>query len=329
MKRSGGVTAAGVVLVAGSALLLLLALATVVMILFVAPKTTAAQNPLQPGIAILGGVFYLALAGWGIATAVGIFRLRPWARISIFTMSVLAVVGCILALVSILILLPVLAVPRGPQVTSMLRVVMIVTLGTPGVVAAWWLVLFTRPGVKQQFMSREAAPPAGAPATTPGGARPLSITVIAIWLLVSALAMPWVLYATWPTRPAAMPTLVFGAAIFGWKATAWSLALLAADITLGLGLWWLKPWARVGAIIYCVFSMVNMFALALRPDAFARVFGTMKSANPALASFAIPRTFLWVLALLSAALAAVALRFLIKSKTAFASPLTAPGGVAE
>ena len=311
MKRSGGVTAAGFVLLVGSAILLLIALAAAFVIPFVASKLAPAQYP--AGSVAVSIAFYLALAGWGIGTTVGLFRLRPWARISILSMSVLALVGCFLSVVSVLILLPHLPDQQDPHTMAAVRGIIIVMLGFPIAIAAWWLVLFLRPSVKQQFSGA-----AGAVLAAPISRRPVSITVIAIFLLLGVPGIIWELYLTFPARAMGIPTMVLGALVSGWWATAFSLAVLVVHLTLGLGLWRMKPWARTGGIAYSIFSIVNIIAMVLRPDSFSRIFTAVRTANPALASYPLPQDFLWFIAVFSSGLLAVTLWFLIKRKAAFA-----------
>jgi hypothetical protein len=312
MKRSGSVTAAVVVLLLGSAILALIALATALAIPVVTSKAPSA--PYLPGTFVVAIAFYLALAGWGVTTALGLLRLRPWARISILSMSVLALVICFGSVVSVLILFPNIPDQYDPHIKAVVRGVLIVSLSFPMGIAVWWLVLFLRRGVKQQF-GGAAGETLEAP---PSGGRPVSITLIAICFLLSAPQMLWMLYLTFPTRPTGIPTMVLGTWISGWGATAFCLAILAAVLTLGLGLWRMRPWARTGAIAYSVFTMLNNITMALRPDSFTRIFATMRPANPALASYPIPQGFLWFIVLFGAGLPAVALWFLIKRKASFA-----------
>jgi hypothetical protein len=311
MERSGGVTAAGVVLLIGSAILLLIALATAFAIPFTASKAPAAQFP--PGAFAAAIIFYLALAGWGVGTAVGLFRLRPWARISILSMSILALVIGFISAVSVLILLPHIPDQQDALTMAAVRGILVASFGFPMAIAAWWLVLFLRPGVRQQFSRAVGATVAATPFV-----RPVSITVIAILLLLAVPGMLWVLDLTFPTRTTAIPTMVLGVLISGWGATAFNLAVLGANLALGLGLWRMKPWARTGAIAYFSFSILNLAAMALRPEHFSRIVTAVRTANPSLASYPFPQDFLWFIAALSAGVAAAAMWFLIKSKAAFA-----------
>lgn len=307
MERSGGVTAAGVVLLVGSTVLLLIALAAAIAIPHIASKASAAPYP--PGAFAAAIIFYLALACWGVGTAVGLSRLRPWARISILSMSVLALVIGFISVVSVLILLPHMPDQQDAHTMAAVRGILVVSFGFPMAIAAWWLVLFLRPGVRQQFSST-----AGATVVATPFVRPVSITVIAVFLLLGVPGMLWVLYLMFPTRATGIPTMVLGVLVSGWGATAFNVAALAANLALGLGLWRMKPWARTGAIAYLSFSIVNLAAMALRPDNFSRIITAMRTANPALASYPLPRDFLWFIAALSTGLAVAALWFLIKRK---------------
>jgi hypothetical protein len=290
----------------------LIAVAIVFAIPFVASKGPPA--PYLPGSFVVAIAFYLALAGWGIATAVGLFRLRPWARVSILSISVLVLVTCFGSAVSVLILVPNIVDQQDPHTMAVVRAMFLVASAIPMGIAAWWLVLFLRRGVKQQFGGATGAT-LEAPCSR---GRPVSITVIAICLLLSVPGMLWMLYLTFPSRPQGIPAIVLGSLVSGWGAAAYSLAMLAAVLTLGLGLWRLQPWARTGAIVYSVFSILNSITMALRPGSVTRMLTAMETVNPALGSYPVSQGFLRFVVFFGAGLPAVALWFLCKRKASFA-----------
>jgi hypothetical protein len=89
-KRALGVTLAGIAAILGSVLLLLF----VPFLLFAAFGTPLPNAPpfLKAGLLVMS-FFLLAFAAWGIATGIGLFRLRLWSRWSILTFSVLLVLS--------------------------------------------------------------------------------------------------------------------------------------------------------------------------------------------------------------------------------------------
>jgi hypothetical protein len=94
---------------------------------------------------ILEIILFTGVAIWAIATAIGALRLRWWARISAVWIS----------LAAFLVYLPNLAkyiylVKTAPDVgwSSEILYPLVPLFG----LGIWWLILFTRPGVKAQFL---------------------------------------------------------------------------------------------------------------------------------------------------------------------------------
>src|ERR1700722_11866918 len=96
IKRSGGVTAIALFSLLGSLLMLLMA-AFMALLPFLSSTLASNDSPAPPGLAkamlFMAALMYLALAAWGIATSIGLFRLRAWARISIIIFSVLLILS--------------------------------------------------------------------------------------------------------------------------------------------------------------------------------------------------------------------------------------------
>ncbi|HEX9085558.1 MAG TPA: hypothetical protein VF836_12540, partial [Gemmatimonadaceae bacterium] len=109
MSRPVGLTASAIVAILGSILALLLA-GILVATPFIA--TAQPQPPNGAQFAIAGAAIFAALAGFGIWTSVGLFRLRSWARASIL------VIAGFVAAFSIFGLLVSLAVPLPPETTA-------------------------------------------------------------------------------------------------------------------------------------------------------------------------------------------------------------------
>ncbi len=316
MKRSVGVTSASVVLLIGSALMLLISAAAVFAAVL---KLSVTRGPLGPAMVAMGGAFYLAMAGWGAGTAVGLFRLRNWARVSVLTLSVLALAFCTIILASFLMVFTRVRGPN-PQVAKAMLESMVGSCAVPMAISVWWLLLFTRTGVRQQFASATVK----VHGSQAPGRRPLSISVIAIFLMVDAPARLWQLFLTMPTRAMHIPVILMGALISGWWATAFTSILILASLTLGIGLWRLKPWARTGAIVYSIFTMVNVISFVLRPASLDRMVMALTRTDAAfgLSQQRLPHSFFWIVALPGLAPAAFALWFLFKRKSAFDSPVT-------
>ena len=125
---------------------------------FITPVPSTTNSPFSPQffkVMMFGAaLMYMLPAAWGIATSIGLFRLKEWARISMIVFSVLLILmtafGGLMALV-----MPMPPTPNQadvPNVATAVRIVMAVFAGTLMSVGIWWLVFFTRPNVKEQFV---------------------------------------------------------------------------------------------------------------------------------------------------------------------------------
>jgi hypothetical protein len=148
------------------------------------PLATPGQpvSPIAPAIMVAFiSIFYAGSGAWGIVSAIGLLRLRNWARICF------AVFGGILCLFSLFGVLGSLAamrfvpetLPAGNNVPPGLITGMFVALGVIALLCAalgiWWIIYFNRPKVRVHFLGEDAA---SAPRQFP-----LSIAIIA-WILV-------------------------------------------------------------------------------------------------------------------------------------------------
>jgi len=299
-----GIRASAVLTIAGS----LLTLAFAGLILFgtvVKPPPTGPAAPPLP-LAVIGIVMaaiLAALSAWGIWTAVGIFRRRGWARVSI------VVFAALLTFVSASAFLVILIMPfpaQGGVSQSMMDVARWGIAGFYGVLAVigvWWLVLFNLGSTKEYFAQDAPSEPR---------ARPLSVSVIAWWLLSGALIC---------VAPAVMrvPAVVFGAVMTGWTALAVYVTFSMAQCLLGIGLLRLKEPARVAAIAYfCLTALSGLLALA--PPGFAVRMQIVQRAMPRFYPAATSAQMFqsgWALVLPGIVLAAVPVWFLLRQHAAF------------
>src|SRR5215208_8224403 len=197
MSRPVGVTASAIVAILGSILALFFAVLSVAS-LFI--ETGQPQPPNSAQFVIAGAATFAALAGVGIWTSVGLFRLRSWARTSILVCAGFLAVG------SIFSLLVTMVVPMPPEISAgtegTFRRVAAVMFGIPFAIAAWWLIQFNTRSTKAAFASgvAEAASP-----------RPLSITIIAWTNIFGGVS------ALFPILTG-VPAFLFGATFNGWMA---------------------------------------------------------------------------------------------------------------
>src|ERR1019366_10368365 len=95
--------------------------------------------------------------------------------------------------------------------------------GLYGVLAAigvWWLVLFNLSSTKEYFAQHAPSQP---------DARPLSVSIIGWYLLISAVSLAAMAVLR-------MPAFVFGAVITGWGGLAMYAVLASTQVFLGAGL---------------------------------------------------------------------------------------------
>lgn len=270
-----------------------------------------------------------ALAVWGIATVVGLLRMRSWARISIM------IIGGLLAAVSVLNALGSIAAPSLMRSMPMppnahvdpekLRLVFMLVAVFWLIVAAvgiWWLVYFAlrrtrecfllaRPEIPPGAIQTRAAQRAPGPMTdftvaqpmteedqhpvvvaTPGEnvavpahptgpvKRPVSMTVIAVLLLICALcalvdmALP-------------MPLFLLGVSITGRAAHITEAVLAVLDIAAAIGLLRLQLWGWWLTLAMFVLGLVNSLGFLL-PSYRARFFDYLQVLHQSMPMGGVP-----------------------------------------
>lgn len=251
MNRPAGVTVSAIVAILGSILALVFALAAVAS-LFVA--TPQAQPPSNVPFLISGVFIIVAASIVGIWTAVGLFRLRPWARTSILIFSAFLAIG------SAFTLLGMMAMPLPPDIsgptTQQVRRIMAITFGLPLVVAVWWLIQFNMQSTKAAF----ASPPAEL-----ASRRPISITLIA-WasIIGGASSVMGILTQS--------PAFLFGVIFNGWQAGVIYAVFGALTLYIGKGLLDLREEARILGIWWSGFTLVHTGLVTLVPSLRHRMF---------------------------------------------------------
>ncbi len=304
MNRPGGVTVSAVFLILGSLL-------TAVMgaVLLVAPSLappTTLQPPFVKAIMVSTAVVFLGCALWGVLTAVGLFRMRRWARISILVIAALLVIFCGLSLVMILF-----AFQFMPELDSMPGAgfvigMMIAIYLLPILLGIWWLVYFNRGAVKAAFLVGFV------PDESPH--RPLSIAIIA-WHAIAFGLM------TVPGVVIQFPVFIFGILLTGWKAEPIYLLFGVAQLAIGIGLLKLKPWGHTAAVWFCLFVMVHSVVFAFLPGKAERLTEMMQYYPPEFGADAkvleLASLFFWLGGVFVWVTFGTALWFLFTRKKAF------------
>ena len=269
MNRSVGVTVTAVVVLFGSGLTLL---AGVMMLFASSSDLPIPENQvhfLKYFMVFLALVLFAA-AAWGIASGTGLMRLREWSRISMLVFSALLLFVCIPGLLMFLFMpFPPPGTAPSPEMTKEMlaatRIFMAVLYGILAALGGWWIYFFNKRSTKDQFLKvripgLEGMP--GAEVISPY-ARPLSITLIAWWLLISGFIGVLGL----SVNP---PVFFLGYFFKGTYASVLMLALALVQSLIGFGLLKLRPWGRTLAIYYFQFLIFNSLTMVLIPGTQAR-----------------------------------------------------------
>lgn len=302
MSRPAGATASAVVAIMGSVFTLLMAAFMFAAAFMDLPQTQPAV-PGFGGMMIGTAVFLAGLAGLGIATAVGLLRMRPWARISIQVFATFIAAISLIALITV----PLIPVPpqTDPAAARIVRPVTLVMFGVPLIIAVWWLVQFNTRATKAAFAS-----------PTPGTAsrRPLSISIIAWFSIIGGVSclMPILMR---------MPAFLFGVTLTGWTAGVLYAFFGAVSLYFGRGLLELRERARIVAIAWYAFTIVHMSIVTLVPTVRQRMlemqsdFQVTQASQPPFDMSAFTNvTFAFI-----TVLSAVVIWFLVRNRQAFQS----------
>lgn len=314
MKRSAGVTAVAVVaIIEGILVIVFGALALLGLVMMrVGPQRANMPESIFPAEVMLGieGLLFIGIGAWTIASAVGILRLKNWARISICVLggvlaafSLFGVLGAALVASMPLPSTPGREVPPGFMTAFAWGMAAVCFLQMA--VGIWWLVFLNRRAVKEQFWSGGAAPI--------GSGRPVSITIIA-WLMVigGLFAIPFSFLQKYPA-------LLFGMLISGWLGKVFYLVFLLAYLGAGIGLLQLKPLSRTLAVWVQIFALANVTANFLVPDAIGKYMTVLQESLPKeqQGAMGMMSGFMWFGLLFGALAAGLQLYFLISRKEAF------------
>ena len=276
MKRPAGLIASTVVLALVSLLQVAMALLMAAAAEF-SPKAALSARAGAPAVSpppawlpifMYGlAVLFLGLAIWGIATAVGLHRLRNWARLSVLVIGGgMAVIGFFSALAMLAVMfmpLPASAAMGANQAHAtqiMVRAVLaFIALFYAGVLAVgiWWLVYFNRRNVRALFINAQGE--------LEESRRPLLVSLFAVLLFVGAPFCAVMAFLPFPS-------LMFGLVLEGWEKTLFFLLYAAISACTGIGLWHLKEWGRRLALALMAVGVINCSIYAFFPSLFSCFF---------------------------------------------------------
>ncbi len=270
MKRPLGVIVSACLQIAGSLVTLFLS-ASMVIVPLVAPKL-GENRPAPPPNAMFYGlaIFYFVFVVLGLATAVGLIRLRPWARVSTLIFGG-GLIFLALFLGAVFWFLP-LMVPASDQLSGsaahamrQTRSFFVVACLLVATLGGWWLYYFNRAEVSERFSRQLAVALIGASGGHQAGTSiPISIVIIACLSLLGALSTLF-LSVSWR-----MPAMFFLVLITGAAARAFYIALGSLHAYIGIGLLKLWPSARYLAIGLYVYGSLNCLICLLLPQRYLR-----------------------------------------------------------
>jgi hypothetical protein len=338
MPRSVGITVSAVVVLIGSAFTILGGAMMVLASVFLSKSSPAANAPVNLGyFVVIEAVILFGFGGWGLVTGIGLINLQPWARISTL------VFAAILVFISLpgAVLLAVIPLPNttnNPNLPSnfmtILRVGMVTFYAMVAALGGFWLYLFNRQHVKAQFQREQPAVESAVPDlhlgtlvaahSTGHRARPLSITIIGWFLVVSSAATPLFLlfYSTF-LPGMQLPLFFLGFFFFGRSASLILIVWMAAQMVAAVGLLKLKNWglfATIGLQCLAVTNAVLLVGIPANRARFQQLMETMMASMntrmPQPAPFVVP---MWAGIASSLPIVFVILWFLITRKQAFTS----------
>jgi hypothetical protein len=240
IRASAPVVAAGIVAIIGGAFAALSLVASFFVISRINFSPYAANLPAMRPVLYAAWAFFLLCAAFVIVAGVYLIRLRNWARHALTV-----VAGCALFFGTVglgVIFVTIYFTPADPAVSKpLLASILAFIYGLPILVATWWLVLFTRRSVADQFHRATAERANGinaSPSLLNNSQCPLAIRIVGWYLASFVLFLPIL-----PFLPSPVPAFYFGHVFRGPAAISlhfFSFALLAIP---GIGLLLLKRWS--------------------------------------------------------------------------------------
>ena len=214
-------------------------------------------------------LFILAIAIFGIFVGANILRRRNWARISILIwggimtfFSAITIAVTVLVLSNLLSTMPNAA--TAAPVMAVIKWVAALFYAIPFGVGIWWLILFTRKAVVEEFNPLYARlhpgktldpsgfpqEPPPHPSYVPGGpVCPLPLLIIAGFDIFSGASMLTLLVIPY-SFISSIPLFLFGHVFHGGLALVFLVLVGVVYAVCGVGIIKLKPWA-LDPLIWC------------------------------------------------------------------------------
>ncbi len=337
MPRSAGVTVSAVVAIIGSAFTILCGALMLLGSALVSKSSPPANVPINIGaLLIVEAAIICGFGAWGLAAGIGLIYLKRWARISISVFAAILVVFSLPgALFIAFIPFPKTNDPNLPvNFMPLMRAGIALFYAAFAALGGFWLYFFNKGDVKVQFQGMQTVPQSAAGDSFLGAAipapissqpaRPLSITIIGWYLLVtSALAPLALLFNGKFFAGIQVPFYFLGFFLVGRSAYPIFILWMAGQVAAAVGLLKLKRWGLFATIGLQSLAVVNGALLLCIPAHRARFQQIMETAMasinarmPQSAPFEFP---IWIGLALSFPIILVILYFLITRRQAFSS----------
>ncbi|HEY1308451.1 MAG TPA: hypothetical protein VGF24_33105 [Vicinamibacterales bacterium] len=318
MRRTGGVIASGIIAIVGSLVTILIGILLVVTVSGMRANPLPAGSPTPPinipRVLIAEAVVLVGFGIFGIVSAIALFMLKNWARISFL------VFACLLALFSVTgmigttigtLLAPQMATPgqAPPQgiltgVLVMFAVIWLLLLG----LSIWWLYYLTRRSVNELFQT-------GAEIDTPRRG-PLSVTIIAWLLTIGGLFAGVTVFASYPV-------FMFGMLFTGWTARLVLIPFGVVNLVAGIGMLRWRLQAHTLAVALYGFYLLSTITSVILPGSIERMQVAMQQMGyPEAPVPALSTSFIGIGMVISVLAVCVPLFFLITRRRAFLEACT-------
>jgi len=250
--------AAGVVAILGGALG---AFSTAAALLFFTassiPRIAGLPPSLRPFLYGIWVFFFLSALVVAVA-GVEVIRLRRWARMAMLVVAAcllfFGLIGIVVILFTIFVAAPVPAVSK-----TVLAAVLSFIYGVPVAIAVWWLILFSKRSVREQFEGTAPTLPAPPGRSVLNNPRcPLAVRIVGWYLASFVLVIPFL-----PFVPAYLPAYYFGYVFRGPAATLLLILQFALLSVPGIGLLLLKRWSYPVVLASQAVLCVNAVSAAL------------------------------------------------------------------
>jgi len=298
MQRWIAIRASAVLaIIGGVSILLVSVLMAAAFVLFPMRDRAALSPAVLKAAGILIALLFAALSAWSIATGIGVFRRRGWARISILVLGALLLFFGGTGVLTLLFI----SFPMQAEVdlrgAGLVRGSLIAFYALLALSGAAWLAVFTRRSAKTYFAEAAAG-------TEP--APPLSISMIG-WCLLAGAAHTAIAAALGGRLP------FFGWVAAGWEARALYTLYTAVQVYLGAGLLQLDEKARVWSIVFLCLAGVNGAVFLAQPGFADRIQLPELFQNVAPAFLPM----VWLLGWACLVSVAVPIWFLVRRRSAF------------